>query len=556
MYNPTIYKIIYALALLISGIYYGEVLAQNSYSKENICLQTDRDIYIAGENVFYNVNILNDSSEKIKSNVCYIVLRDNDHIYSKFFIKTDNGNAYSSFYLSDTLKTGYYEIVGFTNYMRNFGDEFYFKKNIIVVNRFDELFNNLKSSLSITNTNISENSSIDLKIEMLKDSFKTREKINVNLILGEAFKSKAHKDITITVKALTPILKENKVKSPASKSPIFYPKETNGIYLDGAITMKDSTPIANECLYLSTPDTFPNLQYVYSDSLGRFQFYLSDYYLGKKLIISTKEKRLASPLLSINDKYFLESKMEKVSINIDQNLRRYILDSQNILKIQKLYNLNNEKKLEKKNSFSSLPIIYENPSSTIIPANFQVLNNLNEIADNIIPDLKIKKIQGEYLPFIVNDATSYFFKEPPLLFLNGVPINNLNELMGLKSGDISKIELNKNKRVKGNISFSGVVSIITPGLEVFPVNSIQYSLDRANEFSHYTSPSYSPNIVKTPLPDFRRLLFWNPSFDVFSNTHFEFYSSDWPGEYIIEITYITKEKQTVKVYSNFVVYDK
>ncbi|NJK94124.1 MAG: hypothetical protein HC905_03580 [Bacteroidales bacterium] len=54
----------------------------HSFPLESITLETDRDIYIAGENVYFTISIVSDG--KPLSNVCYILIRNSQKTVLKY----------------------------------------------------------------------------------------------------------------------------------------------------------------------------------------------------------------------------------------------------------------------------------------------------------------------------------------------------------------------------------------------------------------------------------------------------------------------------------------
>ncbi len=53
-------------------------------------------------------------------------------------IRLEDGLGNGDFKLPDSIKSGRYKIRAYTNYMRNFSDQLFFSKEIIVVNSTDE----------------------------------------------------------------------------------------------------------------------------------------------------------------------------------------------------------------------------------------------------------------------------------------------------------------------------------------------------------------------------------------------------------------------------------
>lgn len=110
---------------------------------EKTYLHTDRSYYVLGESLWYKAysvyaynNILFDNS-----NVLYVELISPDSkIIARNKTRLESGLGHGDFKLTDSLgvKAGVYQLKAYTNWNRNFGDDFVFKKEIEIVDVFDQ----------------------------------------------------------------------------------------------------------------------------------------------------------------------------------------------------------------------------------------------------------------------------------------------------------------------------------------------------------------------------------------------------------------------------------
>ena len=127
---------------------------------EKVYLHTDRDYYVVGESLWYKAyavyaytNILYDNSK-----VLYVELIAPDKkIISRNVTRLEDGLGNGDFILSDSLgvKPGTYHLRAYTNWMRNFGEDFFFNKEIQIVSGVkDNLGTTKENALSASkNTN-------------------------------------------------------------------------------------------------------------------------------------------------------------------------------------------------------------------------------------------------------------------------------------------------------------------------------------------------------------------------------------------------------------------
>ncbi|MDO7172093.1 hypothetical protein [Mariniflexile sp. AS56] len=113
---------------------------------EKIYVHTDRSTYALGESLWYkaysvyayNNLLFNDS------NILYVELISPD---SKIIVQNktrlEDGLGHGDFKLTDStgVKAGVYQLRAYTNYSRNFGTDFVFKKEILVTDVFDNKLN-------------------------------------------------------------------------------------------------------------------------------------------------------------------------------------------------------------------------------------------------------------------------------------------------------------------------------------------------------------------------------------------------------------------------------
>lgn len=107
---------------------------------EKVYIHTDRNCYYPGDDIWFKAYLI-DASDRFLSNHS-----NNLHVelispFSKIIInhviRLDGGLGNGDFKLPDNLKSGRYRIRAYTNYMRNFSDQLFFNKEIVVINSTD-----------------------------------------------------------------------------------------------------------------------------------------------------------------------------------------------------------------------------------------------------------------------------------------------------------------------------------------------------------------------------------------------------------------------------------
>ncbi len=541
---------------------------------EKIFVHTDRDVYVAGENLLYKIYVVPSlPAGKSVSNIAYLVLRNEKQNILRMIVTLSDGYSFGSVYLPDTLQTGMYELVAFTNYMKNYNEEIFFKKQLMIANRFDKLLDNLYQrdtlrTQSVTTVNrenqfLRDHAENQLHLTFDKNKFTGREKIKITITLDSASGAKDIVNASLSVKAVPPIRFSSwpldSTVSASGQGPAGrggYLPEESGVYVSGNYSDSVGRPQPGECLIICTSDTIPNLQYSFTNDSGRFVFSLPDFYLGRQLLLKPLVNETSQPgkKIILEDKFRLNSSFLPSMPEMNTSSRKYIFTSQDIVQVQKTYPPETRFMRQPANKIDgkAFPWVFTHPESVIIPASFVPLDNMEEIASNILYGLTLKERKSIYQFYLFDNLTKTYFTQPSLVFLDGIVADNVNQFMNLKSDDIERIALCNSQRTKGEIDFPGIVSITTkkkqPDYITPNLPAIYFQVDRYQEKTWLKAPEYSVKNRNNTTPDFRQLLYWNPEIVIHPNQTltFEFYASDYLSDYLVELNGFTSDGKFLK----------
>ncbi len=107
-----------------------------TYVQEKVFVQTDKSIYSQGEDIWMKVYLINGISHAptALSSLIYVqLINPESEIIENRNIEIINGGGIADFKLSEDWAPGLYQIRAFSNYQRNFAEEFLFNKYITVV---------------------------------------------------------------------------------------------------------------------------------------------------------------------------------------------------------------------------------------------------------------------------------------------------------------------------------------------------------------------------------------------------------------------------------------
>jgi hypothetical protein len=110
---------------------------RTNYSQQKINLHIDKDSYMAGEEIWiksYLVNAFSFMPDSVSKEI-YVELIDwNNKPVQRIILRNKKGFSTGSLLINDTLSDGNYQLRAYTNWMRNFDNDFYYYKTIKINN--------------------------------------------------------------------------------------------------------------------------------------------------------------------------------------------------------------------------------------------------------------------------------------------------------------------------------------------------------------------------------------------------------------------------------------
>ena len=536
---------------------------------ESVTVHTDRDFYIAGETLYFRLDLLSADNSEV-SGIGYLILRNlNDQVIENTSSRINGNCGYGSLYLPDTLSTGVYQLVGFTNWMRNFGEEHYTTKEIVVVNRFDEekrvsgiapgdllpgeTPGYKEASLNNYRNYYNQQHFTDpyITIRPSKSVYGTREKVTIKLIPSNYSGSFASLAVSVaqtqSVFYEKPSINTNadikSIQDNQSKNNPYFLREADGRIITGQVIHKENRRgISGVTVIMTSPDTVLNLLYAKTLNDGSFHFRLNEYHEGKTLYFSIFERDWSQDAeIQLIEKLSLASKFEHCNICINELSADFIRSSQDIVRINKALDIDHHAYIET-NKEGYHPEIYSLPAHSISNFNdYEYLENFHEIARELLPVLMVREQGGQYTSRMALQFRGIYGRElPPAYFLDGIYVDDINRIVHLDSDNLKNLEMHNHYWRHGDIMFPGIVAL-------FSQNHAYRDLVLANPYITIENPSFTEKSIYKPIdygadgvicsmPDFRQLLYWNPLVIVennCSNKKIEFYTGDLNGEFII-----------------------
>ena len=110
---------------------------QTQYPQEKVHLHLDKPYYAAGDSIWFKAYVVAAEDNKLSgiSKILYAeLIDDRDSVVQSLRLPLAAGLGSGNFSLADTLQEGKYRVRAYTQWMRNFGEDFFFDKTVPIGN--------------------------------------------------------------------------------------------------------------------------------------------------------------------------------------------------------------------------------------------------------------------------------------------------------------------------------------------------------------------------------------------------------------------------------------
>jgi hypothetical protein len=330
--------------------------------------------------------------------------------------------------------------------------------------------------------------------------------------------------------------------------PPLFPPELNGHIIQGKLA--DNTAgaaVAGTNVYLSIPSTRTQFRATTTDANGHFKFEMPGFYGSQEIILQTNPAEDSVSRIDIvspfSDKYsangfpeFSISSKNSASLldhSIDEQVRHVYLGT-------------------KLNRFASAVVdtnsFYVEPDEKYLLDDYTRFQTMEEVLREYVRSVNVGRKREKFQLFVEDKPQREFFREEPLILIDGVPFFDSDELFKQDPMKIRRLDLLNREYSLGYQSFKGIVNVTTyhGDLGGIQLNGHPTVLDYPGiaDQREFFSPVYeTEEQVSSRIPDFRTLLYWSPEIqtDDQGKKALSFYTSDLPGKYAIVMMGITKK---------------
>lgn len=514
---------------------------------ERIYVQTDKELYLSGEPMFVKVFDV-DSAFRMQhlSQICYLELISRDGSLIQAKIPLDEGKGNAALDIPFSAPSGIYELVAYTRWMRNEGENVFFRKPVAV---FNSLRVSPQDRLRLTDGDLPDKGSFkgetrdegeeNLKIATDQSVYTCRQRVKISL---DGVPEGADLSVSVvrmdtdfpvyTAKDFQQSMKEGSMPT----NPEWLP-ELHGMIVDGMIANSSSGSGA----------IHPNISIQGKNVLffagqpnrdNSCTFYLPPLYGTQRL--TTGIEQVAAHK---NARLELVSPFVARMIGVDDTLRLSRSNEQALLERSVALQVRNFFAEETSGAPSSAIV----SPYTILPQRTYNLDEykrfptLAETFLEFIPSVTVVNLEGKQRISVFNQNERAFGMGNTLVLLDGVAVMNHEDILAYSAYLLKWIKIYQDTYVFGDQIYNGIVALETPDgrMQSFslPANSMQVEFRGLEKTAHHFHGS-SPQDKNTP--DFRHTLYWNPTVSS-QEKELECMTSDMCGTYRIVVEGLSKD---------------
>jgi len=522
----------------------------NSEPKEKIFIHLNNNFFLTGEKLYYKAYclLLNNKPSTI-SKIAYIELIDiNNQRITKQKINLKEGIGYGDFFIDTNLKTSTYKFIAYTILSNN--QNIFFEENIYIVNPFEDNLITEKDSIKTITNNLNKDNSSSISIN--KSTYTKREQVSLSLnkkLTNGTYSISVRQENEIDFSSENNTVNFSKLICNTNENHLLKTPEIRGNIISGKITSKQKgISISDIDLALSTVHKNPNTVTTTSNEKGEFFFILKDLNSSKiKLQILNQNRDNYN--INISTKYSdLNKKLSNFTpFTLNENLSQQISNKALYLQIENAYS--NVKKDSLLSNYT-IPLFEHNKIHYNLD-DYKRFKTVGEVIVEILDDVFFTKDQENYKVHVrsIDDKTKLSL--PTLLFIDGYLVYNHNEFLNFNANRIKTISLLKKKYVYGSVISQGILFVETYKKDYKPNPQFnkEFIVLAPQPEKLYFKENYLSD-KKERIPDYRTQLYWNPELKETDN-NILFYTSDVPGNYIINIEGFTDEGKPVSLKGNF-----
>lgn len=550
--------------------YSDDTTMYSQIGKEGVFIHYNASLLFVGEYLYYSVYCLNKKTGKASdiSKIAYVeLIGENGTVIFRQKIGLENGTGQGDFFIPVSVPSGNYKLIGYTQWMMNWGEESFFQGDVSILNPYTNVqkpfLADQDASGATENTpsihleggqkskSVSSKNGGKVELALVGDTLSKREK--VTMVMRSMDDESSFGRFSISVRRYDSLYHLERANSigfkeelDQSSEELLSPKnvlpEIRGDLFSGTIgTDKPLLSLADQKVLFSMAGEEYDLKVLTTNEKGDFSFSLNNQYTSDTAVfqvlgherenytITLKEKLYPDYSHFTFKKFALQPEMEKVIL--ERSIHNQVENAYFSAKPDTV-------KTAKKGIpfYGTNATVYHLDDYTRFPT---FKETIVEIVSNIW--VTRDKSGKPTLRMGAKNSSSYKIGYQPLVIVDGHVLQDFDKLIQYDARNIKTISITKDLYMIGGRIFQGILDVETFENDDQMVHApyvqevtLLKPLPNKNYFKQvYTSEN---RLGLKKIPDYRHQLLWLPKIELETMTEtVELFTSDVPGTYEVSL---------------------
>ncbi len=540
------------LTLVILSADYSYAQA-NDYSNfslkaEKIKIVTDRQLYIAGETIWFALCISDQEQGELSdfSKIAYVeLIGSTGLVMSRVKVELNNGTGNGSMDLSKDLNSGNYQLRSYTQAMRNYGEDIFEKHPVIVLHPDQQIVTTKgrDHAIAANQKHQDNNADIVVSVKLNKEVYDQRGRVQLDIEAKDHNAQPVSTDLSVSVTLGSATFRLADLDTPKAEDQTptkTYASETIGMHLSGQVLSTSTEEgIPDVKVYLAFPGEKALVYSALTDDKGRFRFILPKLYGPKEVVVQVEQKYEDQAKIEIDDEYHESSISAGELFMLEEQWLPFANALLENASIAKAYTAFKEQPVYKQDStFFNFPFYGTYDKQYVLDDYTRF--PLPEFYFEIVSEVRVLGKFGSERLKVANTWSLPNREVPPLLLVDGVPVFDNDKFLKINNKLISSTQIIMEPFWLNTSIFDGIIEVTSFEKDArsfdLPESSIRKGILTLLPERLFDAISYS-EVKEETIPDFRNTLYWNPVVrtDNEGKASITFYTSDAIGDYIIDI---------------------
>ena len=325
--------------------------------------------------------------------------------------------------------------------------------------------------------------------------------------------------------------------------------EIRGVSLSGIIRdAKTKEPLAGKWIYASVLGNHAQIHAYRSGDDGEFLFSLNQLEDHQQLSLSTDSiPGVETEFLIFNDFADRWPLFKDIPLIIDST-RQIVLNE--MLRNYEVSKYFQPKEKTDSDSLQAIPFPFTDVQSSTTLADYVALPTMTETLNEVVDWVKVSQHDGKPQITVIDPTKAHVYNHPFIL-VDNLPVYNVADVLAINPANVKSVDVITRVYSIGDLLIEGVLIIHTKtddfaGIRL-PSTTVFTEYQTITPAASVSFPAYDvSNRVSGRDPDFRNLLYWNPSVTLNNNeTSVSFYTDDETTNYEIVLEGKTTDGKTI-----------